>query len=156
MTASAPSPAPAGPSGPGGGPAPELNVQLVRAVYDAFARRDVHTLFAIFAPDVELRQTGLLPWGGVYTGTEEARRFFALLTGHLDSRVEVERWVPAGDRVAVVGRTRGHVRANARPFDAAFVHVWTVRDGKVAAVEYHVDTPAILLALGAGEGAIAA
>ena len=53
----------------------------------------------------------------------------------------------AGDHVVQRGRTQGTVRATGVAFDIPEVHVWTLRDGKVAAAEFYIDTPAMLAAL---------
>jgi len=49
--------------------------------------------------------------------------------------------------VVAVGRTRGIARATGQPFDVAAVHLWTLRDGKIAAVRAFVDHPTMLAAL---------
>ena len=46
------------------------------------------------------------------------------------------------------GRTRGTVRANGAAFDVGEVHIWTVRDGKVVAAHFAIDTEAMLDAIG--------
>jgi len=120
---------------------------LVREIYDAFTRRDPAAVFAQLHPDVEFHQTELLPWGGHYRGHDGVREFFARLLGAIDSAVTVERFIDAGDHVAVVGRTRGHTRNGGVPFDVAIVHVWTVRDARISRFEAYIDTPAMLAAL---------
>ena len=124
------------------------SLALVREMYDAFARRDGAALFARLHPDVELRQTELLPWGGHYRGHEGAREFFTRLREAIDSAVTVERLIDAGDHVVAVGRTRGHTRPGGVAFDAAIAHVWTVLDGRVTRYEAYIDTPAMREALG--------
>ncbi len=68
------------------------SLTLVREVYDAFARRDLSAVLARLHPDVEIRQTGLVPWGGHYRGQEGAREFFGRVLGAIDSAVTVERF----------------------------------------------------------------
>jgi len=58
-------------------------------------------------------------------------------------------FIDAGDEVVAVGRTRGIARTTGYPFDAAAVHVWTVRDGKIAAFRAFVNHPTMLAALDA-------
>jgi ketosteroid isomerase-like protein len=125
------------------------NVEIVRALYDAYNRRDMAAVAPYGAPDITLYQTELLPWGGHYTGPEGLQRFVASLVQHLDSRITMEQFIPAGDRVIAVGRTAGTVRANGNAFDVAAVHVWTLASGKVTRVEFYIDTPAMWAALGA-------
>jgi ketosteroid isomerase-like protein len=61
--------------------------------------------------------------------------------------VDPEEFVEAGDRGAVIGRSRGLVRASGRTFDVRVVHVRTARGGKLARLDAYVDTPAMLQAL---------
>jgi len=126
------------------------NLELVRSLYDAFARGDQEFIAAAFDPEVEFRQTEQLPWGGHYRGYPEGvQPFFTRLKSHVDSRVEVERSWEAGDAVVVVGRTRGRVRSSGKAFDLAAVVIWRIRDGKVVSFEPFIDTPAMLEALAA-------
>jgi ketosteroid isomerase-like protein len=59
----------------------------------------------------------------------------------------VEEFVDAGDRVIVIGSTRGRVIATGRTFNIRAVHVWTVRGGRGVRFEPNVDTPKMLEAL---------
>lgn len=130
----------------------DRNLRACRAGYEAFARRDAAAVLAFLAPDIEIRQTPLLPWGGVHHGIDGVRTFLARLTGAIDSQVEIERMVAAEDRVVMVGRTRGTVRATGRRFDIPAVHVWTLADGRAVRWEAYVDTPAMLNVLESGPG----
>lgn len=121
--------------------------ELVRNVYDAYARRDVTAALSHFSPDVEYVQTDLLPWGGRYCGIEGAQASLGKLLAHVDSRVEVEETIAAGDHVVVIARTRGTARTSGASFDLRAVHVWTVVDGTIRRFEAYIDTPAMLSAL---------
>ena len=126
----------------------EQDTAVVRAVYDAFDRGDLAAIMALVAPGVTVQQSPAVPWGGTYTGHEGLGRFLAALTGHLDSRPEIERLFADGDgHVVQVGRTRGTVRATGAGFDVAEVHLWTVRDGLVQRFEAYLDAPAMRAAL---------
>jgi uncharacterized protein len=126
------------------------NLDLVRSLYDAFARGDQEFIADAFDPEVEFHQTEQLPWGGHYKGYPEGvQPFFTRLKSHVNSRVEVERIWEAGDAVVVVGRTRGQVRASGKQFDLSAVVIWRIRNGKVISFEPFIDTPAMLEALAA-------
>lgn len=133
---------------PEAAPAP-ATVQVVQRIYDAFARRDLATLFALLADDVEILQSTALPWGGTYRGHDGARQFFGKLGAHITSTLSLSRLVAAGDHVAACGRTRGAVNASGAAFDAAAVHLWKLRDGQVTQVLFLVDQPPMLAALAA-------
>jgi ketosteroid isomerase-like protein len=123
------------------------NAKLVKDAYEAFARRDVVAVMALVDPQIEVRQTELLPWGGTYQGTQGLLGFFTSLLSHVDSRVEVEEYIEAGERVVAIGYTRGQVTKSGRPFDVRLAHVWTVKDGKLTRFEPYIDTPKMLEAL---------
>ena len=122
-------------------------VDVVRGVYEAFARRDAAAILAALDDSLEIFQTPLLPWGGSHRGLAGAQAFFGKLLAHIDSRVSVERFIEAGDDIVVVGRTRGTVNATRRPFDVPIAHVWRIVDGRATRWEAYIDTPAMLEAL---------
>ena len=67
--------------------------------------------------------------------------FLGRITAHVDSVVDVEEIVEAGDHVVAIGRSRGTVNASGRPFDVRAVHVWQLRDGKPLSLDVYLDTP---------------
>jgi len=123
------------------------HTQIVRDLYAAFDRRDVGAVLRALDSDIELTQTALLPWGGVYQGPMGAASFFQKLTRAIDAAVTVEDLIDAGETVIVVARTRGRVRSNDARFDIRAVHVWRIRDGKALEIQFYIDTPAMLAAL---------
>ena len=125
-------------------------VDTVREVYARFARRDFAGVFELLALDVEIAQTTALTWGGRFRGHRGSRVFFSRLTQHTDAISEPFTYIAAGDDVAVVGRYRGRARSTGQAFDVDFVHIWTVRAGRMTRCVAFVDTPAIRKALGIG------
>jgi ketosteroid isomerase-like protein len=126
---------------------PGDNVATIERVYHALAARDASAIQEVFAPDVTIRQSPELPWGGDYEGLDGAFTFFLTLVEHIESQVTTESLFAAGDHVVQTGRTRGTVRANGASFDIPEVHVWELRDGKVVRYQVYIDTPAMLEAL---------
>jgi ketosteroid isomerase-like protein len=122
-------------------------VTTIEQLYEAFRTRDIPKIMGLVRGDIRVRQTDLLPWGGQYDGLMGLQTFFARLTQAITSEVTVERTIDAGDRVVAVGRTHGTVNATGAPFDVAVVHVWTLNEGRIAAFEAYIDTPAMLAAL---------
>lgn len=121
--------------------------ELVRSVYDAYARRDIAAALSAFSPTVEYVQTDALPWGGSYRGIESVRDSLGKLLARVDSRVEVEETFSAGEHVVVIARTRGTARGSGASFDLRAVHVWKVVEGSIMRFEAYIDTPAMLSAL---------
>jgi len=125
----------------------ERDIEKVQEVYAEFEKRNLEAVIALMAPDVTIEQSPELPWGGVYDGHSGAREFFAELSKHIESRVEIERFIDAGDHVVAVGHTRGKARATKLEFDVPVVHIWTVREGQIAAFQPYIDNATMLAAL---------
>jgi ketosteroid isomerase-like protein len=123
------------------------DVSTIRSFYDAFRRKDLPAIFAVLHPQVEFSQSALLPWGGIYRGQEEAKRFFTTLVEHVESRVDVDHIIDAGEHIVAVGHSRGRVKASGNTFEVAIVHVWTMQQGKALRFEIYLDIPPMLRAL---------
>lgn len=127
-------------------------LEVVKSIYAAFGRRDAPAVFALFSPTVEIVQSPALPWGGTYRGHDGARQFFGKLTAHINSTVEVERFLRAGEQIVVIGWTQGTVNATGAKYRVPLAHVWTVKDGLVTQVHFIIDNPTMLEALAAPAG----
>jgi uncharacterized protein len=123
------------------------NLKAIRTAYDAYARKDVEAFLALLDDSFEFRQSELVPWGGSYRGREGMMQFFGKITAHIDSVVDVEELVDAGDHVVMIGRSRGTVAATDRSFDVRVVHVWRVRDGRLLGLDVYLNVPAMVEAL---------
>lgn len=126
---------------------PRRNVQFIGQVYDALKRKDAAALAALSCEDIQIQQSEELPWGGTYKGIEAAMRFFTGVASYLDSNVNVERVLDAGNCIVTSGRTAGISKTTGTAFDVPVVHVWRVEGGKIAALHVFLDNPSILPAL---------
>lgn len=127
---------------------PVRPIEVVQAAYEAYGRRDLAAIAALYHPECELYQSELLPWGGSYRGHVGLQLFFERLTGSIDTQIVGEQLFEAGDRVVSIGRTRGMARATGTTFELPAVHVYTVKDGTIRRYEAYVDTPGMLHAIG--------
>lgn len=125
-------------------------VETIHEIYEAFRRRDAARVFALFSPEIEIVQSEALPWGGAYRGHDGARQFFAKLTSHINSTVEIERLINAGDQISAVGWTQGTVNASGATYRVPIAHIWTVKNGMITRVQFLIDNPTMLAALNAG------
>jgi ketosteroid isomerase-like protein len=125
----------------------EVELDVVRAVYEAMASRDLEALLELLDPKVVITQDPALPWGGEHHGHDGFATFALTLTQTIDSQVAIEALFMADGEVIQVGHTRGTVRANEAPFDIPEVHRWTIRDGKAVAAHFAIDTQAMLHAI---------
>ncbi len=123
------------------------NIEVIKRIYEAFARQDLEGVLALVDTECVVTQDASLPWGGRYVGHDGVSTFAFALMESSDSAVIVESLFEADGRVIQCGRSRGTVRANGKVFDVPEVHIWTVKDGKVLAAHFAIDTPAMLAAL---------
>jgi ketosteroid isomerase-like protein len=123
------------------------NVAFVRRAYEAMRMRQLQTIVQLAASDLEIEQSSELPWGGRYHGLAGLRQFMVRLTHHVDSVMTPDEYIDAGDQIVAVGRTRGTARETGASFEVAAVHVWTIRDGKLARFQAYIDHPAMNSAL---------
>jgi len=123
-------------------------VDVVKALYEAYARRDFAAIASLYDPACELEQSSLLPWGGTYRGHAGLQQFFERLTNAIDTQIVDETLFEAGDKVVSMGRTKGVARMAGTAFELPTVHMYTVRNGTISRFEAYVDTPAMQKALG--------
>lgn len=124
------------------------NAEVVARIYEAMASADLDEILKRCHPDMTITQAEALPWGGHFVGRDGLIEFVTKLITTIESKVAQDGLFEAGDHVVQRGRTQGTVRATGVEFDIPEVHVWTLRDGKVAAAHFYIDTPAMLAALG--------
>jgi ketosteroid isomerase-like protein len=125
------------------------NVELVRAMIDAFNRQDLASGIAIAHPAGEIDWTRSLgPLKGVYRGHDGLREFWGAWWSVFEEvRIEPDEFIQTGDDVVVpnISHVRGRdgVRAAARS-----AHVYAVRDGKVWRLRLHQTREEALEAVG--------
>jgi len=111
-------------------------IAIVRAVYDAFARRDIDGMLEYMTPDCELHLEGTARAAGregPYRGADGLRDYFADIERLWDEIVlhaEDFRAVPGS--VIVIGHMTGHKQG--LDVRRAAVWTWRVRDGRAASV----------------------
>ncbi len=119
------------------------NVRLVQQLYAAFAKRDIPTILAVLSPDVVWGEppnplnpsagtrhghAGFLEWLEIGRDAEE------ILT------LEPRRFLSDADSVAVVGYSKVLVRSTQKVYETDFVHLVTLREGKIARFQEFFDT----------------
>ena len=120
------------------------SVNVVRGMYEAFAKGDVPAVLAALDPKVEWweAENFIYADGNPYVGPE------AVLTGvfaRLGSEwegfaVSPEGVLDAGDTVIGHGYYSGTYRKNGERVRAQFAHFFTFRDGRVVKFEQYTDT----------------
>lgn len=116
---------------------------VAQRIYETLGADEVPGFLALCAPDVTVAYpaAGLLPYGGQWSGREGAERF---LDAHESAEdildLAIDRFVTADDTVVALGRFRGRARSTGREWATPFVHVLTIRDGRLERWEAFFDT----------------
>ncbi|WP_049620617.1 nuclear transport factor 2 family protein [Frateuria defendens] len=130
------------------------NIALARRLYDSGAAPDVTR--EILAPDLVWDITPGFPRGGVYHGYDSTMKDFFGQFVPLFASWSTQAQAFYGDdenHVFVTGQYHG-VTKSGKKADVRFIHLWTVRDGKLAALEQVADSHLVQQALAAdGSGA---
>ena len=131
----------------------QANVDVVRRLYDAAARRDDATAFEVYAEDIiwDISNAGraLLAMKPVYHGHEGVRQYWRETTsafGEID--FEVEELIDAGDQVLAVIREREVGRASGAAVEATHLALYTLSGGKVIRLQVFDDRQQALEAAG--------
>jgi ketosteroid isomerase-like protein len=104
-------------------------------------------------PDVEWWMPETIPNGGVHRGEAGVVDFLESM-GELfeEAYPDPEEFIPAGDRLIVVGTWRARVKATGEQVEARFAQIHGYRDGKLASFKNYIDSAKIVQALEARPG----
>ena len=128
------------------------NVEVVRRVYASWAPGSSPAESNLLHPDIEW----VNPSDALEPGTRTGIEAFASITEALDDtirdfRMDVERFIDAGDRVVVIATMRGHGSASGVEIERRHGSVWTIRDGKVVRFHWFYEPDEALKAVGLSE-----
>lgn len=118
------------------------NVDVMKELYDAFGRGDVATVLGAFDEKIEWTSAEGAVYPGTFVGGDAVlANVFARIGAEWDGfRVEPFEYIDGGDQVVALGRYSGSYKATGRSMNAAFAHVWTLRDGRIVRYRQYVDT----------------
>ena len=113
------------------------NEELLRNAYDAQGRGDIEAYLALLSDDFVLHMPGRSRIAGDYPGKDEVRRHFrevAELSGGT-FRTELHDVLATDDHA--VGLVGARAEREGRVVQLPRVHVWHVRDGRLAELWVH-------------------
>ena len=118
---------------------------VVRGMYDAFARADIPAILGTLDQQIDWRAPENLPHGGHFTGRDAVGRFFEGIGKHWETlAVEVEHVLADGNQVVVLASLHGKLRATGEDTGYTAAHAWTLRDGAPVRFAETVDAPRTL------------
>ncbi len=132
------------------------NLKIVEDAYDAFKRGDIQSLLSKMTDDVlwEIPGPSNIAVAGKRHGRDQVAEFFQTL----GQEQEVQEFAPQefiskNDKVIVLGRFRWLVKRTSRILESDWVHVFTLRDGKVASFQEYSDSARLAEAYGSARAA---
>lgn len=130
--------------------AEQENVRVVQDAYAAFQRADIPGLLELFAEDIDWWTPGTpeqIPYAGRRSGRDAVAEFFARLGETTEfTTFEPREYIAQGDRVVASGNYKGRTLTAGRQFDIDWLHVFTVRDGRITSFREYNDTAALAAA----------
>ena len=125
------------------------NVEIVRELYDAFARKDGERLRELLHPEVEWIQCPGFPGGEHRKGAEAVLEgvFAGLRSEWEDFGAPVEEYIDGGRTVVVLGEYVGRHRLTQRAMTSVFAHVYDLDDGRITRFRQYADTAEMVRAM---------
>jgi uncharacterized protein len=119
------------------------NVRLVQNVYASFAKHDIQSILASLSPDVEWGESGN-PYNPA-AGTRHGHAGFLewLNIGRQSEDIlllETRKFLAENDSVAVIGYTKCLAKQTNQTYETDFVHLVTLKDGKISRFQEFFDT----------------
>ena len=132
------------------------NVEIVRRIYAAIARRDDETPFRLYSEDIawDLSNAGraLMFTKPVYRGHEGVRQSWReAFAAFGEISFEVERLIDGGEHVLAVINEWETGRSSGARVESSHLAVWTLADGKVIRLQVFDDRQAAFEAAGLPE-----
>ncbi|MCW5983028.1 MAG: nuclear transport factor 2 family protein [Bryobacteraceae bacterium] len=118
---------------------------IVKQAYEAFGRGDLQGLLDSLTDDVVWETPAVrgASFGGRRQGKQGVAAFFSeLLQAEEVLLFDMSEYIAQGERVAVLGRYRGRVKATGQIAETPLIHVFTIRKGKIANFFELYDTAA--------------
>ncbi|MGW1725849.1 nuclear transport factor 2 family protein [Streptomyces sp. NPDC002306] len=115
-------------------------IAVVRRIYES--KLDPAVLQEVIHPEIVWDVTPGFPGGGVYHGSDSVGRdFFAPFLERFDAFYPVgeEYYADGDDHVSVFGHYHAVTKAG-ESTDVRFIHLWTVRDGRLTQLRQVADS----------------
>ena len=125
------------------------NVDVIRGVYESFARGDVPGVLEVLAPNIRWTEADGFPYPGTYVGPAAVlENVFMKLGTEWDGFSAVpHEFVAQADRVVALGQYSGTYKKTGKSFSAPFAHAWTLENGRAVRFHQYTDTALVQQAL---------
>jgi ketosteroid isomerase-like protein len=121
----------------------EENIKLVQQLYSAFSKGDIDTIISMLSPEVEWSEppNPYNPAGGTRYGHKGFLEWINI--GRQAEEIlylNLQKMLTDSDSVAVTGNMKCLAVSTGRTYESDFVHLITIRDGKVTRFQEFFDT----------------
>lgn len=122
---------------------------IVQQAYSHFKHGDIPALLSLCAEDIEweLPEIENVAFAGPHKGKAAVQEFFKTLAADQE---EVEfipmEYITQGDKVVVLGHEEWKTRQGGHQFKTDWVHIFTVRKGKITSFRQFMDTAVVAAA----------
>jgi ketosteroid isomerase-like protein len=110
------------------------NTEIVKQAYEHFGSGDIEALLGLYSDDVSWTIPTIenVPFSGSRNGKPAVAEFFSQLVDAEEfSYFAPSEFIAEGDRVVVLGSSKATVKSTGKKFETDWVHVCSVKDGKI-------------------------
>ena len=122
-------------------------ITVVRQFYDLAAQDKFDEAGQYLAPDIVLRETTDVPFGGDYHGLEGNAELMGKITSVFNVAIEKIEYLDASDPVVVKILARFTSKATGKTVEMQVVEMLTVRDGLISDIDIYYKNPSTVAAL---------
>ncbi len=121
------------------------NLQIVQDAYGKFGSGDVAGLIGLLSDDIDWRVPEIenASFAGARRGHDAMYDFFTVLVAEEEiTQFEPIEFIDGGDKIVVLGRSAATVRETKRSYQTDWVHIFTIKDGKITNFHEFFDNAA--------------
>lgn len=128
----------------GGSNMPKSNLEMIQSTYEGSASSNAKHLVEALSEKAEWTEAEGFPYGGTYIGVEAImENVFSRLGSEWDdykASVNTYHEVSGKDVIIAEGMYSGVYKETGKSFEAEFVHVWQLENGKIVKFKQYVDS----------------
>lgn len=110
------------------------NTEIVKKAYEEFGKGNIEGLLEHFSEDInwKIPEVNGSPFASETIGRGNLAEFFALL-GQTEefTSFEPNEFISEGNKVVVLGHSKGNIIPTGRNFESDWVHIFTINNGKI-------------------------
>ena len=122
---------------------------VVQHAYSYFKHGDIQGMLSLMSDDIiwELPEIENTAFSGKRRGKEAVEEFFGTLASEQDVvQFTPMEFITQGDKVVVLGHEEWKTKTGGHQFKTDWVHVFTVRNGRITAFREFLDTATVAAA----------